>query len=540
MAAIKKEASSKAGVNLTLVLFIGIILANLVLPLVSLLVKSVDYTPFYSGFVEVLTGKTTQTAIKNSFVITTISAIFATVAAFFYAYLVEIKMQRKYRKICRFWAVLPMLVPSISHGIVIVYLFGKMGIFTRLTGLALPIYGPLGIVMGSFFYAFPTAFLVFSQALSSLDQKLFENADILGASRIRQFVDIILPLMKYSIFSAFSVCFTMIFTDYGIPLSVGGTYSILPLLFYKNVIGLLDFSKGAIFSTILLVPALAVYALDVGYFGKRQAALSGNIKMMPPRVVPFYQKVIFLGTTAVITVPIVIIVLAPFITGWPYNPKITLEYFRQVFQVGRLGSLLLNSLIIAFLTSAVGTLLSFATGYIYTRVPTANRSLKKANHALYMLTLAVPGLALGLAFALFYKGTFIYNTLAIMIMVNVIHFFGSPYMMMNSHFKLLNPGLEAVCTTLGGKWYNIIFDIIVPTGKKVITDVFVYFFTNTMITISAISLLYTSKTTTLALKITAYSDQGNWEQALAVSLVILVINVALKYFQTFRASASRI
>ncbi len=69
----------------------------------------------------------------------------------------------------------------------------------------------------------------------------------------------------------------MMFTDYGIPLSVGGTYSILPLLFYKNVIGMLDFSKGAIYSTMILVPAAVVYLLDILLFQQK----AGPIRPQP-------------------------------------------------------------------------------------------------------------------------------------------------------------------------------------------------------------------------------------------------------------------
>jgi iron(III) transport system permease protein len=115
-----------------------------------------------------------------------------------------------------------------------------------------------------------------------------------------------------------------------------------------------------------------------------------------------------------------------------------------------------------------------------------------------------------------------------------MHFFGSPYMMVNSHFKLLNPNLEAICLSLGGNWFHIMFDVIIPNSKKMLLDVFVYFFTNTMITISAVSMLYTSKTMTLALQITAYNDQGTWESAIAVSLVILLINMMARLAQNAR------
>ena len=254
--------------TLCLILLILIVCTNLIVPMLTLLGKSVDFTPFYAGFAEVLGSSTTKQALRNSCLVTVVASLLAVCMAFFFAYVVELKVTAKRRPLFRFLAILPMLVPSITHGLVIVYLFGKMGIITRLTGVQLPIYGPLGIIMGSFFYAFPLAFLVLSQALINLDGRLFETAAMLGVRPLRRFFDITLPIMKYALFSAFAVCFTMIFTDYGIPLSVGGTYSIIPLLFYKNVIGMLDFAKGAIYSTMILIPAVIVYLLDILYFSK--------------------------------------------------------------------------------------------------------------------------------------------------------------------------------------------------------------------------------------------------------------------------------
>ena len=81
--------------------------------------------------------------------------------------------------------------------------------------------------------------------------------------------------------------------------------------------------------------------------------------------------------------------------------------------------------------------------------------------------------------------------------------------------------------------------MILPNSKQVLTDVFIYFFTNSMVTISAVSLLYTSKSMTLALQITTYNDQGHWESAVAVSLVILLINTAMKLWQNYRLEHAR-
>ena len=63
------------------------------------------------------------------------------------------------------------------------------------------------------------------------------------------------------------------------------------------------------------------------------------------------------------------------------------------------------------MTGVLGTLLSLAAGYMYVRVASVPSGLKKLAHALYITSLAIPGLALGLAFAMFFRGTPIYNTI---------------------------------------------------------------------------------------------------------------------------------
>lgn len=54
----------------------------------------------------------------------------------------------------------------------------------------------------------------------------------------------------------------MIFTDYGVPLVVGGKSMTLPVYMYREVIGLLDFSKGAIIGILLLIPAFIAFIID--------------------------------------------------------------------------------------------------------------------------------------------------------------------------------------------------------------------------------------------------------------------------------------
>ncbi len=74
----------------------------------------------------------------------------------------------------------PMLVPSLAHGMSLVYLLGSNGILTNLLHGSWSIYGFPGIVMGSFLYSFPPAFLMIYDVMRYEDATPYQAADVLG------------------------------------------------------------------------------------------------------------------------------------------------------------------------------------------------------------------------------------------------------------------------------------------------------------------------------------------------------------------------
>ena len=92
---------------------------------------------------------------------------------------------------------------------------------------------------------------------------MYESAQVLDLSKFQQFRTITLPNMRKPLISVIFAVFTMIFTDYGVPLVVGGKMMTLPVYMYREVIGLMDFSKGAIIGVILLLPAVIAFIIDL-------------------------------------------------------------------------------------------------------------------------------------------------------------------------------------------------------------------------------------------------------------------------------------
>ena len=127
---------------------------------------------------------------------------------------------------------LPMLIPSISHGMGLVILFGANGKLTNLLGLSGGIYGFWGILLGSVMYSFPVAYLMLADVLKYEDATPYEAAAVLGLSRWHTFTAITLPFLRKPLVNVIFATFTMIVTDYGVPLMIGGAYKTLPVIMY--------------------------------------------------------------------------------------------------------------------------------------------------------------------------------------------------------------------------------------------------------------------------------------------------------------------
>ena len=129
---------------------------------------------------------------------------------------------------------------------------------------------------------------------------------------------------------------------------------------------------------------------------------------------------------------------------------------------------------------------------------------------------------------IFFNGSPIYGTILIVILVNSIHFFASPYLMMYNTLGKINPNLEAVGQSLGIHRFFIIKDVVIPKVKGTLVEMFTYFFVNSMMTISAVSFLAPPAPKPVALMINQFEAQLLMESAAFVSIIIFVVNVLIK------------
>ena len=495
------------------------------------------FYPFFQMVINIDFEDFKRVVSSASFIPATINSLkvaaTTTVISVFIGLILAFCMQRtriKGKDIFSVLLILPMLIPSISHGMGLIVMFGTNGFITKLLELNSTIYGFSGIIVGSVLYSYPVAFLMFNDVLKYQDSSPYEAAVILGIPKIRRTTAITLSYLKRPLISAIFTVFTMVVTDYGIPLMIGGKTTTLAVMMYQEVLGQLDFGKGSVIGLLLLIPAVITFLFNT--FFKKSAKMGYVTKPFELKKNPLRDVFAYLTCGTILASIIMLIVsfaVVAFTVKYPSDMTFTFDNISKMIKL-RGDTYLLNSLIIAVCVAFIGSVVAFITAYLTARIPS---KLSQCLHLFSITSLAIPGLVLGLSYSLTFSGSFIYGTLAILILANLMHFFASPYQMMYNSLLKMNENLENVGQTLGVSRFRIIIDVVVPQCKYTLFEMFYYFFVNSMMTISAVSFLANMNTKPISLMIGQFEAQMLYECAAVISLIILIANVMAKIIVTY-------
>jgi ABC-type spermidine/putrescine transport system permease subunit I len=305
----------------------------IVLPLWALLSKSfLDRSGTFVGlanYAAYFANPILVDSLFNSVFVALLATAIVIPLAFLYAYALT-RTCLPFKGFFYALALLPLFAPSLLSALSLVYIFGNQG-FLRWMLFGNTIYGPIGIVIAQVNYVFPHALMILVTALALSDGRLYEVADALGTSKRRIFTTVTLPGARYGLISAAFVTFTLVITDFGIPKVIGGQFNVLATDVYRAVVGQQNFEMGAVVGMILLVPAVAAFAVDK-LVNRRQVAL------LSARAVPYVPQpkagrdlgfmLYCLAMGLILAVTLGVAVWASFITYWPYNLSFTLNNYQ--------------------------------------------------------------------------------------------------------------------------------------------------------------------------------------------------------------------
>ncbi|MBA4508034.1 ABC transporter permease subunit [Clostridium sporogenes] len=484
-----------------------------------------------SNYVSVIGDSKILTSIGNSIKVSSITAIITTIMAFTLSYVVNCTNVFKWIKdILKIGISVPMLLPTITYGFAIIYSFGKQGLLTKLFGRELcQIYGFNGLLMGYVIYTLPSAFLLINNSFGYIDKKYIIVSKLLGDGVIRNFSNTILRPLIGTLGGSFVLSFILSFTDFGIPASVGGNYSVVSTHLYEIMLGSIpDFNSGSVVSILMLMPSVFGVLL-LNYLDKFNFHYDKSTKT---EIMKNLLRDVSLGFISILTVAgiisiFLIMFIAPFAQNFPYDMSFTTKFFKITLLSPGILEVYRNSFMVAVISALSGTLVTYAAAIVNIRT-NINKKAKVSLDVFSMITNTVPGMVLGLSYLLFFNGSDFKRTFIIIIICNIVHFFTTPYLMAKNSFSKMNPAWETTGELLGDTWIKTVIRVIIPSSISTIVEMFSYYFINSMVTISAIIFLVTARTSVITSNIKQLQHFGNFNEIFVLSILIFVTNIFIK------------
>ena len=517
-----------------------------------------------AGAINFLVGHMQDTGLAqsvwNSIRVGVWSTVLSVTLAFGYAYAIQ-RTRMVGKSLFRVIAMLPLFAPTMLYGLSLVYLFGNKGVIT--TGFFettpqlawdIGLYGFTGITIAEVVFTFPPAFMILQVALSNTDARLYEAAESLGAGKVRTFFTVTIPSIKFGLLSAVFVCFTLSFTDFGAPKVVGGQFNILAVDIYKQVIGQQNFGMGATVSIILLVPTVLAFIADRIVQRRAVVVVTANSVPYTPKPDPGRDAVSFAISAAIagfILVMMFMAGIASLVKIWPYaftNPETypqlwTLQHYRFADVGGGGYRAFWNSVTVAALTALFGAMITFSSAYLIEKTKGVPW-LRQAAYFLSILPLALPGLVIGIAYIFFFNNPrliipltgiglpnpflFLYGTMAILVISNIIHFYTVSFLTATTALRQLDREFEAVSESMSVPFYRTFFRVTVPVCFPAILEIGAFYFVSAMATVSAVIFLYTSELPLASVAVVNMDDAGDTAPAAAMCMLIVITNLGVR------------
>ncbi len=434
---------------------------------------------------------------------------------------------------------LPIVLPAYAGVFAFIIFFGKYGTLNLLlmeSGLIQTpfnfIYGIHGLVFIQSLHLLPFIVLSLSAGFTNIDPAFEEAAEVEGASGVRRFFTVTLPLCTPSYLAGAVIVFLWPFTDWLTPMILGQT-DYLPSVAYINIAyHFTDMHRKYMGIVAVVVSSMVCIGLFLAvrwwverkkYTGLSKGTTSEGRVIDPSPLVKAgaYVYMVFIAVL-VLLIPVVL-GLAAFSRRWVFEPfpsYWTLDNFRAILLETPL--LIQNTFVFSGLALVFGIAFGLPAAYLIvrTRVPG-----KDALDFTITLMLAFPGMAVGVSYLLaFWQGI----PLATHWIIMPIALFARrlPYFLRMAHssYLQLDISLEEASEVSGAGKLRTFFYISLPLLMKGILVGVVMFFVMAFQEISTAIFLYRGGWETLPIGIFLNWHRG-MEFGMAAAMAFLMITI---------------
>jgi iron(III) transport system permease protein len=428
-------------------------------------------------------------------------------------------------------SLLPLISPPFLVSLAFILLFGRNGALTHGLGIDASIYGFHGIVLAQVFTFLPQAYILLANVLANVDTSLEEAAENLGAGPATTLARVTLPLARPGLASAALIVFILCMTDFGNPILVGGRYNVLATEIYAQVIGMNDFAAASTMSVVLIVPCLAAYLLNAHWVGRRTyvtVSAAARTALRPtPAALRWPLFLVSGGLALFVGVIYGLIPVGSLVRLWGSDWSLSFQHYG--FRSTAEGAWpIANSVKLAALAGVAGTALALVTAYVVERRRAVLGPVARVIESLGLLPAALPGTVIGVGYILAFNVPPLTLTGTIWILVASVVFWKFPVALLAAvnALKQIDPAIEEAAVSLGAGSVRTFTRVVLPLLTGTAFSIFVYFFINGMVTVSAVIFLIYPGFNLGSAAILAQVENGYPGVACALGTIILAIVIA--------------
>lgn len=400
------------------------------------------------------------------------------------------------------------------------------------------------IVLAHIFYNTTIVIRVVGSAWIQMDPKLEQAGRVLGASPLKNFKEITLPLLFPSILASTLLVFLFDFTSFGVILLMGGPqYTTLEVEIYLQAMHLLNLPLAAILSAIQMGCTLLVAILAMRVSGGYRFQLIPRLKgegMRRPKTLGEKTFVVLMA------ISIFLLLLAPLLSlglrsftrleadrgeRGVISTGLTLAYYQELF-INRRGSLFYAAPSVAIANSmafaGMTVVFSLAIGLFATIALERRSRLNHLLNPLLMLPLGTSAVTLGLGMILFFNQPGL-NFLSNPILLPLAHsLVALPFVI-----RTIQPALASIPVTLkqaasvlGAAPFQVWREVTLPIVGRAGVVGGLFAFTISLGEFGATSFLARPEYPTMPIAISRFlSLPGalNYGQAMAMATILMVI-----------------
>ncbi|NQX70242.1 iron ABC transporter permease [Paenibacillus alba] len=491
------------------------------------IVKVISFSRL-EDYLKLITYPRWYRAAWHSLFMTVISTVSCTIVAFVFAYTIT-RLKVPFKPLFRFITLLPIVSPPFIVALSYILLFGGQGIISKyILHVKIDIYGWHGLWLVQTMTFFPYAYAVIHGVMKSTSVNLEYAAYNMGATHFQVFKNVFLPLCRPGLAGGALIAAMNVLADFGNPMIIAGNFNVLPTEAYMQMSGLFDLNSAAVLSTALLLPALGLFVWNRVWVGQRSyVTVTGKDTSLEHYPIPSAVKWGLFACCMLITLIVLavygVLFYGAFTKTWGYDWSFTLQNIHYVEAKGRE---IWNSLKYALLASLAAGLFALPLAYIVQR---KRIGINRLLDFLAILPGAVPGIFLGLGFAMAFNEKPFLLTGTSLIMILALMFWNLPtcYSASLAGLQQISGALEEASLNLGMNSLATLRRIVLPLLKGPFISGIVVSFLRSVTCLSVIIFIYSAKTSVGTVSILGLVQNGEWGSASAFTVVLISIAFAV-------------